>query len=41
LLRTGRLTFGALDIDPPRIMPHITNGSKRPIETIYVKGVLT
>jgi len=32
---------GALDIDRPQIMLHVTNGSKRPIKSISVRGVLT
>jgi len=36
-----RVEKGAIDIDRPQIMLQITNGSKRPIKTIYVKGVLT
>ena len=36
-----RVEKGAIDIDRPQIMLHITNGSKRPIRTIYVKGILT
>jgi len=36
-----RVDKGAIDIDRPQIMLHITNGSKRPIKTIYVKGILT
>jgi hypothetical protein len=36
-----RVDKGALDIERPQIMLHITNGSKRPIKTIDVRGVLT
>ena len=36
-----RVEKGAIDIDRPQIMLHVTNGSKRPIKTIYVKGILT
>jgi len=36
-----RIDSGVLDIERPQILFHITNGSKRPIKTIYVKGVLT
>ena len=36
-----RVDKGALDIERPQIMLHITNGSKRPIKTVYVKGILT
>jgi hypothetical protein len=36
-----RIEKGAIDIDRPQIMLRITNGSKRPIKTVYVKGILT
>jgi hypothetical protein len=36
-----RVEKGAIDIDRPQIMLHITNGSKRPLKTIYVNGILT
>lgn len=36
-----RIDKGALGIDEPQIMLHVTNGSKRPIKTISVKGILT
>lgn len=36
-----RINKGVLDIEQPQILLHITNGSKRPIKTIYVNGVLT
>ncbi len=35
-----RVEHDVLGIDQPQILFHITNGSKRPIKTIYVQGVL-
>jgi hypothetical protein len=36
-----RIKKDILDQEEPQILLHIANGSKRPIRTVYVKGVLT
>ena len=36
-----RVSTGVLDIEQPQILLRVTNGSKRPLKTIYLHGVLT